>query len=80
MMFNEVCFNWLEFKKCSNKISTISTYMKSVEKNIIPFLGDIDCDSIEEKDIICFINNLIKKDYSEKYKQDIIVILKSIIK
>lgn len=80
MLFSELCLNWLEYKRCSNKASTISTYMKSVEKNIIPFLGYIDCDNLEEKNIICFINSLNKTDYSEKYKQDIIVILKSIIK
>lgn len=80
MLFNEVCNNWLEFKKCSNKISTISTYMKSIGKNISPALGDLDCNDLSEYDIVKYINGLNQKDLSDKYKQDIIVILKSIIK
>lgn len=80
MLFSELCYEWLEFKKCSVKVTTMSTYMRTLERYIVVKLGDRNCDELKEVDMINYINELSTMNLSKKSIQDIVVILKSIVK
>ena len=80
MLFNELSLEWLAYKKCSIKISTYARYTRVVLKNIDPILGLIKCRELNEHDIILFVNSLSLKNMSSKSIQDIVVIVKAIIK
>lgn len=80
MLFKDLCFEWLEFKRCSIKISTVSTYTRMLMKQIIPVFGDKKCSDLSENDIVLYINELLKSMLSSKTIQDIVVVMKSIIR
>ena len=80
MLFQELCYVWLDYKKCLVKISTISTYRRTIVRQIIPILGRKSCEEISEQDILTFINELLESELSQKSVQDIVVIMKSIIR
>ena len=80
VLFSDLCYSWLNYKKCSVKISTHVIYSRTVTKHIIPAFPNKKCHDLSESEIIAFINALYKKELSPKSIQDIVVIIKSIVK
>lgn len=78
MLFHDLCTEYLEFKRCSVKVSTISTYKRTIISRINPILGDKECSEINEHEIVKYINSL--SGLSDKSVSDIVVLLKGIIK
>ena len=80
MKFDELCMQWLEFKKCTVKLSTMSTYRRTIVKRILPKFGNVLCHDLKENSIVEYINDLSQKQLSAKTVRDTVVILKGIIK
>lgn len=75
--FKEICYSWLETKKKTLKIATISLYERNLELYIIPFLGDLtleEANSYEQE----FIQKM--HDVPESHIKNVINQYRSIIK
>lgn len=78
--FAEIAIDWIENKKMQVKESTLSHYKSVIDNHIIPILGEYKIASISSDIIQHHINKLLKKGLTGKTVNDILTIIKSIIK
>lgn len=83
--FSQVSKKWLEAKKLSIKISSYNKYRNTIEKYIIPTLGNIQISNISSIEIDNLCNELLsnggnkKTGLSSKTVADILTVVKSIL-
>lgn len=78
--FAEIAIDWIENKKMQVKESTLSHYKSVIDNHIIPILGEYKIASISSDIIQHHINKLLKEGLTGKTVNDILTIIKSIIK
>lgn len=76
--FSDVVVLWKEDKKQYVKKSTYSAYILLVENHILPAFGQQK--NIEEKDVQAFVFQKLEQGLSKKTIQDILIVLKMILK
>lgn len=77
----EVVFNeWFKSIQYQIKESTKANYKMKADKHILPYFGEKSIDSIVQDDIYAFIANRRKKNLSDRYISDIIILMKVIFK
>lgn len=77
--FRNLCMIWLKYKSSTIKQTSAMQYHRIITKYFDVYLGDILLKKITVYDILNFIDQ-IKKDLSSKSLQDIMVVLKSILR
>ncbi|MCM1227681.1 MAG: site-specific integrase [Clostridium sp.] len=77
---SEVFREWIQNNKHRIKESTLANYLMKAEKHILPKFGNNSVDSINDRDIIGFIDEKLASGLSNRYVSDIIVLMKSIFK
>ena len=78
LKFEDVSYEWLEYKKSDIKESTYSNYLYNIKKYLLPELKDLNLKELEKYDFNNFINKL-NKGLSSKTTRDILCNLKSIL-
>lgn len=79
-LFAEVYDKWLRSVRYKIKESTITNYAMKATKHLLPFFGDKSIVSISHDDIYAFIDKKFEETLSKRYINDIIVLMKSIVK
>ena len=79
ILFRKVCEEWLNIKENTIKESSLLNYKFTINKHIIPKLGNMTLTEIEKYDFSKFIKNK-KKELENSSISNLIIILKSIIK
>ena len=80
MKFNEFIPIWIEKKKPYVKGSTLASYKLTIKKHLLREFGELDINEIDNEIVTRYALNLLDKGLSIKSVQDIIIILKSILK
>ncbi len=87
VQFKAAACKWLDYSKQRVKLSTHANYTYIVEKHLLPYFKNKNVESIDIPCVNHFINEKLKngklkqnKGISKKYMQDILSILKSIMK
>ncbi len=79
ILFEEIALDWLNHKKISIKQSTYFKYLCSINKYILPELGNLSLNDIRNYDFNLFVEKLMQKKYSSKNIKNILYLLKSIL-
>lgn len=79
-LFSEIYEEWLRSIRYKIKESTIANYVMKAQKHLLPIFGDKSIDSISQDDIYAFMDKKHEEALSKRYINDIIVLMKSIIK
>ena len=79
MKIHELYNEWLPDKKRQVKPSTLSTYVVTFEKNILPFFGDMEYDDLKMKDVQRFVDEKLSAGYSHKSIKDMVVCIKMLL-
>lgn len=79
-LFIEIYDEWLRSIRHKTKESTIANYIMKARKHLLPIFGDRMVISISQDDVYTFIENKFKDALSKRYINDIIVLMKSIVK
>lgn len=79
MKINELYNEWLPDKKRQVKASTMSTYVVTFEKNILPYFGDMEYDDLKMKDVQSFVDEKLSAGYSHKSIKDMVVCIKMLL-
>lgn len=87
ILFKDLANDWLIQKRISVKNSTYVKYRNALNKHIIPELGDIELDSLDNRKILCFVNNKLNytndnsaTQLSNKTIKDLLLIVNNILK
>ncbi len=78
MTVKELALEWFYITKNRIKESTAANYRMKLDKHILPYFGDKNCNTLAAKDVYSFIEGKIKSGLSARYIADIIVVMKSI--
>ena len=79
MKIHELYNEWLPDKKRQVKPSTLSTYVVTFEKNILPYFGDMEYDDLKMKDVQRFVDEKLSAGYSHKSIKDMVVCIKMLL-
>ena len=79
MKIYELYNEWLPDKKRQVKPSTLSTYVVTFEKNILPYFGDMEYDDLKMKDVQRFVDEKLSAGYSHKSVKDMVVCVKMLL-
>lgn len=79
MKIHELYNEWLPYKKRQVKPSSISTYVVTFEKNILPYFGDREYDDLKMKDVQRFVDEKLSAGYSHKSVKDMVVCIKMLL-
>lgn len=80
MKLNELTKIWLRYKENTIKKTSIFQYEGIIERYIDEYLGEKELGEFEVVDVLSFIDTLRQLKLSNKTIQDVIVVLKSILK
>lgn len=79
MTFKELSHEWIEYKEMFVKESSMSAYSLLLENHLIPHFGEYKIE-IPENDVQKFVLAKIKGGLSKKTTNDILIVLKMILK
>lgn len=79
MKIHELYNEWLPDKRRQVKPSTLSTYVTTFEKNILPYFGDMEYDDLKMKDVQRFVDEKLSAGYSHKSIKDMVVCVKMLL-
>ena len=79
MKIYELYNEWLPDKKRQVKPSTLSTYVVTFEKNILPYFGNKEYDDLKMKDVQRFVDEKLSAGYSHKSVKDMVVCVKMLL-
>lgn len=77
--FEQLCYDWLERKSDQVKLSSINKYESILHAHILPFFKSHNLEAITDHTIEEFRKALQEKNLSSKTRQDIFVVLRSIL-
>lgn len=80
MKFNEFIPIWIEKKKPYVKGSTLASYKLTIKKHLLREFGDLEINNIDNEIVTKYAFSLLDNGLSIKSVQDIIIILKTILK
>ncbi len=80
MTFRESYIEWYEYKRKRVKPSSVGSYVLIAEKHLLNPFGEREIETIRRKDIQLFVEELLQNGISRKYVQDILLVLKMIIR
>ena len=77
--FEDVLYEWLNFKKNTIKESSYIKYLNQIETNITPYINNTNFKKITLNQIIFLFNNENIKKLSNSTKNNILLIIKAVI-
>lgn len=76
----EVYMQWLSYKERMVKLSSLNNYRMAAKMHILPFFGPMDVADVRKKDIQRFVYGKLDDGLSMKYVQDMLILLKMILR
>ena len=78
--FASMAEEWIDNESSKINVSSFNTYKASLEKHILPFLGNKYINAVSDSLIYEFCDCMRKNNLSDNYLSDMVRIIKSIIK
>lgn len=78
MTIEEFCREYLEHRKSSIKESTAAVYEATLKKHIIPYIGDMNAESMSRENTVFFYSRLADKGLSDHAVHGVGIFLRSV--